>query len=189
METLNTTNCNSSAPEKLPQQFTVRFRELFQASYPQVKVTFNGDQLGDVINDNYYYNDGYRYHDVFHYTFATLLDWSPCARAMMKRKRKSDPALDRVEDGARAMITEEAISLILFNDARSNDFYQGNKQVDDRILDIIINMTSGYEVATKSKSDWNHAILKSYEMFRLLRDNKGGLISFNAKDKTIEYSN
>jgi len=189
MEQFNTTHDYSSAPETLPQQFTVRFRELSGAPYPQVKVTLNGDQLGDVIDDNYYQNDGYRYHDVFHYTFATLLNWSPCARAMMKRKRKSDAALDRVEDGARAMITEEAISLILFNEAKSNDFYQGDKQVDDRILDIIINMTSGYEVATKSKSEWNKAILKSYEMFRLLRENNGGLISFNAINKTIEYSN
>lgn len=156
--------------------------------YPQVKVSLNGDQLGDVIDDNNYYNDGYRYHDVFHYTFVTLLDWSPCARSMMKRKRKSDKQIDRVEDGARAMITEEAISLILFNEAKANDFFEGSQRIDDRILDIIKNMTSDFEVSIKSKAEWEKAILKSYEMFRFLLKNRGGVISFDASTRNVQYS-
>ncbi len=173
--------------EKLPTDFVVRFEELDSEKYPQVKVTLNNQQAGDIIDDNAYQDDGYRYHDVFHYTFATLLEWSPCARAMLKRKRKSCAETDRIEDGARAAITEEAISLIIFNDAKANNFYEGITQIDDHILEIIKRMTSSFEVAIKSKYEWQNAILKSYEMFRLLRKNKGGVITFNTDSKRVDY--
>lgn len=173
--------------EKLPQNFYVKFEEIYNESYPQVKVTLNNQQAGDIIDDNSYQDDGYRYHDVFHYTFATLLEWSPCARAMLKRKRKSCAETDRVEDGARAAITEEAISLIIFNDAKANNFYEGTSKINNHILEIIQRMTSSFEVAIKSKEEWQNAILKSYEMFRLLRENKGGVITFNTDLKKIDY--
>lgn len=178
---------NSLSKEKLPRDFVVRFEELNSDKFPQVKVTLNNQQAGDVIDDNSYSDDGYRYHDVFHYTFATLLEWSPCARAMLKRKRKSCAETDRVEDGARAAITEEAISLIIFNDAKANNFYEGTFKIDDHILEIIKRMTSSFEVASKSKDEWQTAILKSYEMFRLLRKNKGGIITFNTDLKRVDY--
>lgn len=178
---------SSISHEKLPRDFVVRFEELNNDKFPQVKVTLNNQQAGDVIDDNSYSDDGYRYHDVFHYTFATLLEWSPCARAMLKRKRKSCTETDRIEDGARAAITEEAISLIIFNDAKANNFYDGTSKIDDHILEIIKRMTSSFEVATKSKQEWQNAILKSYEMFRLLRKNKGGVITFNTDLKKVDY--
>lgn len=178
---------SSISQEKLPRDFVVRFEELNNNKFPQVKVTLNNQQAGDIIDDNSYTDDGYRYHDVFHYTFATLLEWSPCARAMLKRKRKSCAETDRVEDGARAAITEEAISLIIFNDAKANNFYEGIFFIDDHILEIIQRMTSSFEVAIKSKEDWQNAILKSYEMFRLLRKNRGGIITFNTSLKKIDY--
>ena len=184
---VKTTITNDLFSERLPKNFIVQFEELNNESFPQVKVTLNDQQAGDVIDDNSYSDDGYRYHDVFHYTFATLLDWSPCARAMLKRKRKSCAETDRVEDGARAAITEEAISLIIFNDAKANNFYDGISRIENHILEIIKRMTSSLEVASKSKDEWQNAILKSYEMFRLLRKNKGGIITFNTDLKRVSY--
>ena len=174
--------------EMLPKDFIVRFEELSNEHYSQVKVTLNNQQAGDIIDDNAHQDDGYRYHDVFHYTFATLLEWSPCARAMLKRKRKSCAETDRVEDGARAAITEEAISLIIFSDAKLNNFYEGRSHINDHILEIIKNMTASFEVANRSKEDWEKAILKSYEMFRLLNKNNGGVISFNTDQKIVKYT-
>src|SRR5258705_9469438 len=98
--------------EEFPKKFEISFKEISQGKKNMVQVKLNDFQVGDVISDNAYENDYYRYHDIFHYTFATMLEWSPCTRAMMKRKRKSDPVIDEVEDGARATITEEAISLL-----------------------------------------------------------------------------
>lgn len=178
---------NGLSQEKLPTDFIVKFEELYNGIYPQVRVTLNNQQAGDIIDDNAYEDDGYRYHDVFHYTFATLLEWSPCSRAMLKRKRKSCAETDRIEDGARATITEEAISLIIFNDAKVNNFYEGISYIDNTILEIIKRMTSSFEVNTKSKEEWQNAILKSYEMFRLLRNNNGGVITFNTDLKRVDY--
>lgn len=181
-------NQREHSNEMLPKDFVVRFEELSNEHYSQVKVTLNNQQAGDIIDDNAHKEDGYRYHDVFHYTFATLLEWSPCARAMLKRKRKSCAETDRVEDGARAAITEEAISLIIFSDAKLNNFYEGKLHIDDHILSIIKNMTISLEVSSKSKTDWEKAILKSYEMFRLLKKNNGGVIFFNTDQKIVEYN-
>jgi len=181
-------NLEEHFSEMLPENFIVRFEELTNECYPKVKVTLDNQQAGDIIDDNSHQDDGYRYHDVFHYTFATLLDWSPCSRSMLRRKRKSCADTDRIEDGARAAITEEAISLIIFSDAKLNDFYEGKLHVDDHLLSIIKNMTASLEVSSKSKTDWENAILKSYEMFRLLRKNNGGVISFNTDQKTVDYN-
>src|SRR4051812_5332971 len=110
------------AMEQLPRNFTVNFNSSNVGNKTKTRVSINGFQVGDFIDDNSREADFYRFHDVFHYTFATMLGWSPCTRAMMKRKRKSNPTVDEFEDGARATITEESISLILFNKAKRSNF-------------------------------------------------------------------
>lgn len=181
-------NIHNNISEMLPEILSVKFEEIYDYSYPKVRVTLNGEQKGDIIDDNSFQNDGYRYHDVFHYTFATLLDWSPCARAMLKRKRKSDLNIDRIEDGARAAITEEAISLMIFEEAKINNFYQEKNTVSPVILTIIRQMTSGFEVREKTSEEWENAILVSYKLFRSLLKNGGGEILFDRKNKIINYS-
>lgn len=172
--------------EQIPRQFTVSFKEV--GIRGEVQVMLNNRQLGNIINDNSNSNDFYRYHDIFHYSFATLLGWSPCARAMMKRKRKSDVRLDEVEDGARAAITEEAISMIIFNEAKQKNYFEKSAKVSRTTLRIIKEMTENFEVKIRSSREWEVAILKSYEIFRLLITNKGGIVTFDAFKKTITFS-
>jgi len=181
-------NEHISLNENLLSNFSVKFEEIFNNQFPQVCVSINGLQVGDVIDDNAYLNDGYRYHDIFHYTFATMLGWSPCMRAMLKCKRKSNSEVDRVEDGARAAITEEAISLMLFNEAKKKDFFQNEEEIDDTILSILKSMTSTFEVATKSKDEWSNAILVGYSMFRSLFENKGGFIYCDTINQQMSFS-
>lgn len=180
-------NENSFSEEVLPKQLLVRFEEISCDKFERVRVTVNNVQVGDIVDDNSYKNDGYRFHDVFHYTFATLLNWSPCSRSMLKRKRKSNVDIDRIEDGARAAITEEAISLLIFNYALENDYFKNTSEVDDVLLTSIKKMVEPFEVRDKTKEDWQAAIIKSYELFRFLRINKGGLINFNLENKNITY--
>src|SRR5436190_200103 len=131
------------AEEQIPRQFAVSFKEVGGGKRAEVRVVFNDSkQAGDIINDNSYENDFYRYHDIFHYSFATLLGWSPCARAMMKRKRKSDEVIDEIEDGARATVTEEALSMIIFNEAKRHNYFKGVKNVSKTTLRIIKEMTA-----------------------------------------------
>lgn len=173
--------------EQLLKEFTVSFVETKNGKTPQVQMLLNGKQVGDIISDNSYQNDFYRYHDVFHYTFATMLSWSPCTRSMMRKKRKSIPIIDEVEDGARATITEEAISLMLFSEAKKNNLFEDKKHIDKVILRIIKEMTEPFEVREKTENDWENAIIKGYDMFRKLVKNRGGDIYFNMNERKIEY--
>lgn len=175
--------------EQIPRQFSVSFKEVGVADKAEVRVIFNDKkQLGDIINDNSYSNDFYRYHDIFHYSFATLLGWSPCARSMMKRKRKSNDLIDEIEDGARATITEEALSMIIFNEAKRKNYFKESSKVSRTTLRIIKEMTENFEVKSRSAKEWESAILISYGVFRLLVKNKGGKVEFDASKRTIQYS-
>lgn len=173
--------------EQLPVIFTAFFQEVNTEKGASVRISIDDEQFGDLVNDNAYENDNYRYHDIFHLTFATLLRWSPCTRSMMKRKRKSKPIIDEVEDGARAAITEEAISLILFSEAKKKRFFKDDQTVDPVLLDIIKSMTDSFEVKDRTRDEWEQAIMLGYKMFCLLVQNKGGKVQFDAKNQTVEY--
>lgn len=168
--------------ERLPNSFLVNFNEIIKNGKEFVRITIDGTQIGDVIDDNSYEKDFYRYHDVFHYTFATLLDWSPCTRAMLGRKRKSIPIIDECEDGARATITEEAISLMLFNEAKQTNYFEKGK-VSKVLLKIIKQMTAPFEVRNKTEKEWELAILEGYRLFKKLIENHGGKIKFDLSNK------
>ncbi|MCA4793912.1 nucleotide pyrophosphohydrolase [Myroides odoratimimus] len=177
----------SSKNENLPQNFIVRFEEYNCLNYPQVKVTLDNIQVGDTIDDNSYTHDGYRYHDIFHFTFAAILDWSPCTRSMMRRKRKSNLDIDRIEDGARAAITEECISLMIFSRAKNKEFFKNIDDIDLDLLFIIKEMTTPFEVESKTIDDWKNAIYEAYRVFRQLLLYKGGQVLFDTTNKTIKF--
>ena len=168
--------------ESLPRSFTADF--ISRADGAAVSVYVNAQACGDTITDNSYAADFYRYHDVFHLTYAARLGWSPCTRAMLRRKRKSNALIDEVEDGARAQITEEAIALMLFNDAKGKALYAEGQEIDPKILDLVLAMCSGIEAATVSRETWEEAIQESFRLFRLLIANEGGRIDFDA-DRTF----
>ena len=90
--------------EQLLREFTVEFDSVMVGTKNKIRVSVNEIQVGDIIDDNSKENDAYRFHDVFHYTFATMLGWSPCTRSMMKRKRKSNTTMDEIEDGAEQLL-------------------------------------------------------------------------------------
>lgn len=173
--------------EQLPRKFTANFDTIKVGSKSKTRVSINGIQIGDFIDDNSREIDGYRFHDIFHYTFAAMLGWSPCTRAMMKRKRKSAPLVDEIEDGARATITEEAISLLLFNKAKRKDFFKHEAKISPSLLKQIKEMTESLEVTVRSKNDWENAILKGYSLFRDLVKNNGGKIHFDMFNCSAVY--
>ena len=175
-----------SSSEQLPLNFSVSFIEENYKGRLVVRVLYNGTtQVGDVLNDNSYDEDFYRFHDVFHYSFAALLGWSPCTRSLLSRKRKSKALVDEVEDGARATITEEAISLMVFNHAKKKRFYSGVHKVPKGLLRTIKNLTQGFEVRMRTTEEWEYAILKAYEAFRTLIFHRGGTVSYDFYANTI----
>ncbi|MEQ9468007.1 MAG: hypothetical protein RLN88_11385 [Ekhidna sp.] len=173
--------------EQFPRKFSVDFESIIVGSKTKTRVSINGIQSGDLIDDNSKEKDGYRFHDVFHYTYAALLGWSPCTRSLMKRKRKSVPLIDETEDGARATITEEAISLMVFNKARKRRLFEDQTRLEESLLDEIKEMTSPFEVSIKSKKDWEKAILKGYSLFRDLCSNNGGRVHYDMIEGTAQF--
>ena len=101
---LHDDGCSSS--QQFPRQFEVAFVTI---SKGRSRMYLDGRRLGDDLTDNAYDDDGYRFHDVMHLANAAKLGWSPVLRDLMRRKRKANPLIDEVEDGARARIVEEAI--------------------------------------------------------------------------------
>jgi NTP pyrophosphatase (non-canonical NTP hydrolase) len=173
--------------EQLPRSMTVQFREIVVDGIRKLETTTDGAPFGDHLTDNSHADDGYRYHDVFHLTNAILLGWSPVVRKLLKVKRKSVPHIDEVEDGARARVTEEAVSAYVFGIAKDYSFFDGAESVEFGLLRTIRLLTHAFEVRDKSLRDWEEAILAGYRVWRTMVANKGGLFFGDAATRQIEY--
>ncbi len=173
--------------QRLPLRLHVEFREVRDAMGMQLEIYQNGEQLGQPLTDNVHYDDGYRFHDVFHLSYAILLGWSPITRRLLSVKRKSKPRIDEVEDGGRAGVTEEAVSALVFAHAAQYSYFEGATSIDYDLLKTIGMMCSPFEVRSRSAKEWESAILKSYEVWRQVRDNRGGVFVGDAVAGTVAY--
>ena len=106
--------------ERFPRQLLADFRPRLVGGSRQMTVVVDGEQMGDPLTDNAHLPDGYRFHDVFHLACAAALGWSPVVRKLLGRKRRSNPKIDEVEDGGRAIATEEGVSALVFAYARDS---------------------------------------------------------------------
>jgi NTP pyrophosphatase (non-canonical NTP hydrolase) len=173
--------------EQFPRHFIAEIVEQQTAFGPQITLNIDGTPTGACLTDNAYEDDGYRFHDVFHLAYASVLGWSPVARAIMKRKRKSDPKIDMVEDGGRAAAIEEGISAMIFSYAENHSFLEGITTLDWTWLRIIRDMTKDIEVQRCSLHEWEQAILQGYDVWRKVRQNRGGRIDCDLLSHTIRY--
>lgn len=178
------------AHEQLPRNFEIEFIERGTPESGYVVQVLSGVFIGDRLTDNIHKPDDYRFHDVFHLAYVAYLGWSPVLRGLLKRKRKSKPEIDVNEDGARAAIIEEGIATWIFNHAKQRDFYEGVKEgtLEYGILKQIKSMVEGYEVECCKLWQWELAILKGFEMFRLLKQHRGGTISVDMNQHLLYFS-
>ena len=153
-----------------------------------VEIFINGQAFGHALRDNRYEDDGYRFHDIFHLTYASVLGWSPTLRALMRRKRKSDPRVDEVEDGGRAIVIEEGISAMVFSYAERRDFLDGAEAVNYELLRTIRDMTSHLEVRCRTEGNWEHAILRGFELWRQVRAKGKGRLRADLDSGTIDLT-
>ena len=173
--------------EQLPRRMTIEFSERTVAGRPYVVERFNGVNIGSRLTDNKLEPDDYRFHDVFHLAFAAILGWSPTLRALLKLKRKSNPAIDENEDGARAIIIEEGVSTWIFNHGVRNNFYRSARGVDYDLLKAVRELVRGYEVEARPIWQWERAILEGFRTFRELREHRGGTVSIDLDQRTIQF--
>lgn len=148
-----------------------------------------GVNIGDPLTDNRADADDYRYHDVFHLAYIAHLGWSPVIRGLLKLKRKSDPAVDENQDGARAMIIEEGIATWIFNHARERKYFEDVEpgKLEYALLKQVKSMVSGYEVDRCPLWQWERAILDGFSVFRQLREAKEGVVRINMRDHSIKF--
>ncbi|MFG1230388.1 nucleoside triphosphate pyrophosphohydrolase family protein [Xanthobacter wiegelii] len=173
--------------ERLPRIMRVEFIERTHGAHQQVVMRYNGVNLGSPLTDNRQEADDYRYHDVFHLAFAGILGWSPTLRALLRIKRKSDPAIDENEDGARANIIEEGISTWIFNHGLRHDAFKHVKSLDYALLKAVRELVTGYEVAQRPLWQWEHAILEGFRIFRELREHRNGIVTIDLNQRTINF--
>ena len=163
-------------PERLPRQFVATISENPEDPPCKAILKIDGANVGDLLDDNSYEDDGYKFHDVFHLAHMTLLGWSPVMRKLMGQKRKSDAEVDNVEDGGRAIVIDEGIVAFVFDYARRHNYLEGLRHVDYELLRTIGELTSGLEVGVRTTGEWERAILRGYEIWRAIRDRRGGSI-------------
>lgn len=169
--------------ERFPRKMDVSI----ESEGPDKIVTFiNGKKLGDTLRDNRYEDDGYRYHDIFHLSYASVLGWSPTLRALLRRKRKSDPRVDEVEDGGRALVIEEGIAAMVFSYAERRNFLERAEGVNYELLRTIKDMTSHLEVKSRTEGDWERAIMTGFHLLRQIRDRGKGRLMGDLEKGTVE---
>ncbi|MEV4708626.1 hypothetical protein [Actinoplanes sp. NPDC049316] len=147
-----------------------------------------GDRLGDPLTDNAHRPDGYRFHDAIHFGFLAVLGWSPNLRALLRRKRKSDPMVDECEDGARAIFTEEGLAAILARLAETRIGFRRYHAVTSDIVDLARAATAGLEVARAPGWLWRQAIWQGFRAMDQLVMHGGGLLiaDLDARELTFQ---
>ena len=170
--------------ERIPTHFNITIQ---QRADGHSQMSWKGVFIGDPLADNIRDPDGYRFHDVFHLAHAAILHWSPTFRALIKHKRKSDPAIDESEDGGRAIVIEEGLTAWLFSRAKQLDLFESHTSLSFDLLKTVSQFVSEYEVSQCPLSLWETAILQGYNVFRQMLHNGGGVIIGNREDRSVRY--
>jgi hypothetical protein len=192
------------ADEQLPRKISIRFSESVRNKLPTVRMAIKTQEgiwlpIGSALNDNSLVEDDYRFHDVLHLAYVAVLGWSPVMRALFGLKRKSSSEHDRVDDGARAILLEEALTGIIYEAASDNDLFKDHRQLERRLLLTVKRLTRSLEVRIRTYNQWTDAILRGYDVFReittLARINRPsdgesrhiGLVNVDMNDKKIWF--
>jgi len=172
--------------QRLPRQFAVEFTTYVdETGLTKVRMSMFGEDFGDPIDDNARYEDHYRFHDLFHLGYAAVLGWSPVLRSLIARKRRADHDTDRIEDGARAYATEEAVAALVFELAKGYSYFEGSNHVDDPILNAVRAVTARLEVGQRTAADWQRAILTGFSAWRGVTAAQGGTVDVDLDAGTL----
>ncbi|PWG04505.1 nucleoside triphosphate pyrophosphohydrolase family protein [Polaribacter aquimarinus] len=175
--------------ERLPDEFEIHFIPFEDNGKKLVKILNikTGKLIGDPLTDNNYEDDGYRFHDIFHYGYLANLGWSPVIRKLLGRKRKSNPEIDENEDGARAQIIEELISLLIYSELKDSELLKYSKNVDTTLLKLVQRLVKDLEVNQCSAKQWENTIINSYQVFNKLIENDGGRVLVSKKNRMLTF--
>lgn len=135
-----------------------------------------GDQVGDIVDDNEVKDDGYRFHDVIHLALVAHFAWSPVFRKLLRLKRKTKKTVDRVEDGAKARDVEEAICRKIFTYLEDNGFLENITALDTTFLTSLRSESRGREISNITERQWELAIFNAAHVIRQLMAHNEGYV-------------
>ena len=179
--------------ERLPRKFRIDF---VSTSHEYARMYHNGSRLGDQLTDNAYEEDGYRFHDVMHLANAACLRWSPVMRKLLKRKRKSCPKADEVEDGARAQIVEELVvkaihaegkRLLPTDQSDVGRLFPEKGQITFGLVKTVLEYVKGLEVHDSQEWHWREAIFEGYRVYQRLREEGQGSVTVDLVDRSLSF--
>ncbi|WP_434299322.1 nucleoside triphosphate pyrophosphohydrolase family protein [Corallococcus exiguus] len=177
--------------ERLPKRFTYQFAYAARkdGSPGVALMDSHGRQIGNLLTDNAHKGDGYRFHDVMHFAFVALLGWSPVARKLLDKKRRSRRRTDEVEDGGRAGVIDEAIVAMVF-DYIGHDLAasKGITRIDSDTLRGVRALTRGFEVHARTEAEWEEAILKGLAVWRQVEAHDGGTVTGDFARRSLTFS-
>jgi len=172
--------------ERFPRRFLIDFATTHDKDEsPVVRVFYKGEPFGDPLTDNSDVPDGYGFHDAIHLSFTAVLGWSPLTRKLLKAKRKSNPKVDEVQDGARALYTEEGLSTFIFAYAKNYNWLEGKSSVSSELLAAIRNSTANLEVGCCTEGEWERAIIQGFAVWREIKKRGSGTLVVNLDDRSI----
>ena len=146
-------------------------------------------QLGDKLTNNSSVDDGYRFHDAFHIGIMAKLGWSPVMRSLLGVKRRGNPRIDEIDDGARAIIFEES----LFDFLGMSDFERGEsieQSIDLTFASLSLQKffrSRSIEEKPPEYSQIEDALLEGAQLFHQVRQNLGGYVIANLDNKSTIY--
>lgn len=184
--------------EQLPRKFDVSFVRIGPR---HSRMYVSGRPLGSDLTDNFHQDDGYRFHDVIHLALIAHLGWSPVMRGFLKRKRKSRPDFDEVEDGGRAQVVEELVIKAIHSEGDRQAKAEGRCRIDQptrlfpnpklvtfRFLRTLRMYVDGLEVAKNTFWEWENAIDQGCEMFYRLCCEKQGTVGVDLEKRALTFS-
>jgi NTP pyrophosphatase (non-canonical NTP hydrolase) len=176
-----------ASEEMLPRAMTIDVFERVVNGQEYVFQKSNGVHVGDRLTDNAAVPDDYRFHDVFHYAYTAVLGWSPVVRSLLRLKRKSLPAVDEAEDGARAILIEEGVTTWLFSQAQQLRYFEGVRRGELPLVMLkgVREFIAGYEVEGCPLWLWEEAILQGYAAFRFLVERRQGRVTIDFKNRRL----
>ena len=118
-------------------------------------------------------------------SFAAVLGWSPLTRKLLGVKRKSDRKVDEVEDGGRAIATEEGVSAMIFAYAKDYNWLDGKSSVSSELLAAIRKVTETFEVGCCTEGEWEQAIIQGFAVWREIKKRGSGTLIVNLDERSI----
>lgn len=147
-----------------------------------------GAQLGDSLAENPDNADEYRFHDAIHFGFLAVLGWSPAMRALLRLRRRSDPATLEYEDGPRAVFVEEGLAAVLSRLARRRAGFLTEAAVTGDVVDVVRATVADFEVKAMPGWVWRRAICHGFRALRELDRHGGGYLVANLDTRTLSYT-